>query len=78
MYDETYGAIYKVIMRKFRASIEPFWDLKIGEYVEYLVPVSSKYIKSWVLLSPTSTAGQTSHILLADVIPWINKASLVI
>ncbi len=36
---------------KFRASMEPFWDLKIGEYVEYLMHVSSKYIISWVLLS---------------------------
>ena len=45
MYDETYGVIYEVIMRKFRASMEPFWDLKIGKYVEYLTPVSSEYIK---------------------------------
>ena len=65
-------------MRKFRASMEPFWDLKISKYVEYLTPVSSEYIKSWVLLSPTSITGQTSRILLADVIPWINKASLVL
>ena len=74
MYDETYGVIYEVIMRKFRASMEPFWDLKIGKYVEYLMSVSCEYIKSWVLLSPTSTAGWTLHILLADVILWINKA----
>ena len=24
IYDETYGVIYEVIMRKFRASMEPF------------------------------------------------------
>ena len=27
IYDETYG----VIMRKFRASMEPFWELKISK-----------------------------------------------
>ena len=26
-------------MRKFRASLEPFWDLKISKYVEYLTRV---------------------------------------
>ena len=31
-----------------------------------------------MLLSLTSTAGQTSCILLADVILWINKASLAL
>ena len=58
--------------------MEPFWDLKIGIYVEYLTHVSSEYIISWALLSLLSTAGRTSHILLDDVIPWINKASLVL
>ena len=36
MYDETYGAIYEVIWgdyEKFRASMEPFWDMKIGNYM---------------------------------------------
>ena len=42
------------------------------------MPVSSEYILSRVLLSPTSTAGRTSHVLLADVIPWINKASFAL
>ena len=42
MYDETYGAIYEVIMRKSRALLEPFWDLKISKYVEYLTCVSSE------------------------------------
>ena len=65
-------------MRKFRASMEPFWDLKISKYVVYLMPVSCEYIKSWVLLSRTSTAGRCSRVLLADVILWINKASLVL
>ena len=51
MYNETYSVIYEVIMRKFSASIESSWDLKIGKYVdvEYLKPVSSEYIKNWVL-----------------------------
>ena len=65
-------------MRKFRASLEPFWDLKIGKYVEYLTPVSSEYLISCELLSLTSTAGRTSRVFLAYVIPWINKASLVL
>ena len=33
-YDEIYSVIYEVIMRKFRASMEPFYDLKISKYVE--------------------------------------------
>ena len=65
-------------MRKLRASMEPFWDLKIHIYVEYLMHVSSEYITSRVLLSLTSTAGRTSHVLVANVIPWINKASLAL
>ena len=42
MYDETYGVIYEVIMSKFRVSMEPFWDLKIGKYmhVKYLSDVA--------------------------------------
>ena len=40
--------------------------------------VSSKYLKSYVLLSLTSMAGQTSRVFLAYVIPCINKASLVL
>ena len=47
----------------------------IQYYVEY---VSSQYIISWVLLSLTSTASWTLRVLLADVIPWINKASLLL
>ena len=30
------------------------------------------------ILSLTSTAGRTSRVLFADVIPWINKASLAL
>jgi hypothetical protein len=37
-----------------------------------------RYDRSWVLLSLTSTVGQTSRVLLADVIPWINMASLAL
>ena len=40
--------------------------------------VSSEHITSWALLSLTSTAGPTSRVFLADVIPWINKASYVL
>jgi hypothetical protein len=29
-------------MRKFRASMEPFWDFKISKYVEYLTRVSNE------------------------------------
>ena len=65
-------------MRKFRASLEPFWDLKISKYVEYLTRVSSEYITSWALLSLRSTVGWTSRVFLAYVMPWINKASLAL
>ena len=58
-------------MRKFRASMEPFCDSKFSEYVEYLARVSSEYLTSSVLPSLTSSDSQTSHVLLADVIPWI-------
>ena len=44
-------------MRKFRASLEPFWDLKISKYVEYLTRVSSEYITGSALLSLRSTVG---------------------
>jgi hypothetical protein len=63
---------------KFRASKEPFWDLKISKYVEYLTCVSSKYFTSSVLPSLTNTAVRTLRALLADVIPWINKASFML
>ena len=33
-------------MKTSRASLEPFWDLKINKYVEYLTRVSSEYITS--------------------------------
>ena len=60
-----YEVIYEVhvIMRKFRASMEPFSDLKFSEYVEYLVCVSSEYLISSVLLSLTSSDGRTSPIV---------------
>ena len=45
--------------------------MKFGEYVEYLMCVSSEYLTSSVLPSLMSSDGQTSRILLADVIPWI-------
>ena len=44
IYDETYGIIYEVFKRKFGASKEPFWYLKISKYVENLsVIFSDKY-----------------------------------
>ena len=61
--------------------MEPFWDLKICTYVdmEYLTPVSNILkAKYYSALSPTSTVGLTSRILLADVIMRINKASLAL
>jgi hypothetical protein len=46
-------------MRTYRASMEPFWDLK---YVEYLTRISSEYFISSVLPSLTSIAGRTSRV----------------
>ena len=63
-----------VIMRKFRALMEPFQDLKISEYVEYLTRISSEYFTSCV--SPYLTSAFSW--LMAYVIPWINKGSLVL
>ena len=39
------------------------------------MPVSSEYLIKCELLYLTSTAGQSSYVFLAYVIPWINKAS---
>ena len=39
IYDETCGLIYDIYTRvteKFRASMEPFCDLKLGKYEEYM------------------------------------------
>ena len=58
-------------MKKFRALMEPFCDSKFSEYVEYLARVFSEYLTSSVLPSLTSSDGRTSHVLLADVMPWI-------
>ena len=58
-------------MKKFRASMEPFCDSKFSEYVEYLAHVFSEYLTSSVLPSLTSSDGRTSHVLLADIMPWI-------
>jgi hypothetical protein len=76
----NYHVIDEVRMKKFRASMEPFWDLKIGEYVEYLMHVASEYIISWVLLSLTSAyiiygaVGRTSRALSRSI--WTSKAVL--
>ena len=51
--------------------MEPFWDLKISKY---LMRVSSEYFISSMLPSLTSIDGQTLRVLLAYVMPWINKA----
>jgi hypothetical protein len=58
--------------------MEPFWDLKISIYVEYLTVVSIEYILSCMLPSLSSTAGRTPRVLLAYIISWINKASLAL
>jgi hypothetical protein len=68
-------------MKKIRASVEPFWDLEISIIilcVEYLTLVSIEYILSCALSSLTSTAGRTPRVLLAYVVPWINKDSLAL
>ena len=65
-------------MRKSRASLEPFWGLKIGKYVEHLTRVSSKFIINRALLSLRSTTGSLYVFFLAYVMPWINKASLAL
>ena len=66
-----YEVIYEVIMRRSRASMEPFWDLKFSEYVEYLSRVSSEYLTISLLPSLTSNNSWTSRVLLTDIIPWI-------
>ena len=73
MYDETYGVIYEIIARKFRAFMEPFWDLKIGIYVEYLTHVSSEYINtSQVLLSLTS---KVDVPIMSQLVLWVMKTN---
>ena len=62
-------------MRKSRASLEPFWGLKIGKYI---MRVSSEYIINRALLSLRSTAVSLHVFFLAYVMPWINKASLAL
>jgi hypothetical protein len=42
--------------------MEPFWDLEISIYVEYLTLVSIEYILSCVLPSLMSTAGRTAVV----------------
>ena len=65
--------MYYVIM----TSMEPSNTKKpVNNNLEYLMHVPSKYLISWVLLSLTSMAGQTSCIPLSYVIPCINIASL--
>ena len=63
-------------MRKFRASMEPFWDLRISKSVEYLTCVPREYFTSSVLPSLTINDSQTSYFVLGYVIRWINTASL--
>jgi hypothetical protein len=72
-------AIAGHILRKFRASIEPVRDLKIREYVnlEYLVLISSECIFIYKLCVTFSDKYHW-RVLVAYVILWINKASLVL
>ena len=57
-------------MQKFRASMEPFWDLKFGEYVEYILRVYSAIRNSLqiysVLPSLISSNGRTLTCSLAS------------
>jgi hypothetical protein len=57
-------------MRKSRASVETFYDLKIGKYVEYLMHVSSDYLISCVLLSLTCMASRTSWIRYSRILHY--------
>ena len=48
IYDETYSVIDEVITRKFRASMEPFCDLKFSKNVEqltYTIEVESQSVE---------------------------------
>jgi hypothetical protein len=57
--------------------MEPFESWKsAGKYVEYLMYVSSEYLKSCMLLSLISMAGRTSRILLACVINRYRQLTL--
>ena len=72
-YGVTYCVIYEVITRKFRASMEPFWDLKIGK----CVGVSNAFIQRIPYkLCATFFDKYVWLNFLAYVIPYINIASL--
>jgi hypothetical protein len=46
------------------ASMEPFWDLKTGEYVEYLMHVSGEYIYIIIIIiiiTFIDDVGQEAH-----------------
>ena len=65
MYDETYGVIYEVIARKFRAFMEPFWDLKISIlYVDACI--QRIHYKPSATFSDKYTAGWTLRVLHLD------------
>ena len=62
-------------MKKPKASLEPFWDLKISKYVEY--PANTIQYK----LSATFSEKYrwlNLRVFLAYVMSWINKASLAL
>ena len=59
-------------MRKSRASLEPFWDLKLGKY-SYACIQRIHY-----KLSATFSEKYCWRVFLAYVMPWINKASLAL
>jgi hypothetical protein len=57
-------------MRKFRASLEPFGKVSNAcSYPANTIQATRKL---------TSTAGRTSRVVLAYVIPWIKKASIAL
>jgi hypothetical protein len=72
---------YEVIIRRFRASMEPFWDLKISEYVVSYTYIQRIFYKLRVTFSdkyrwPNFTRSLCLHTV--HVFPWIKKASFVL
>jgi hypothetical protein len=60
-------------MRKFKASVEPSWYVKIGKYVDYLHDACTQripYKAACYLASLISMAGRTSRVLLVYIITW--------
>ena len=83
MYDETYDVIYDWSNYQKIQGLHGAFLIFENRYI--ICRVSDARIQrihyklsATCILSLTSTAGRTSRALLADVIPWINKASLAL